>query len=120
MNNSPILTFFINIYNKTAGLDKIKETKVMTGSSDSNLLKPNKVLLRQPILATLKPKSLIDKNSALPTQNKPVSITYEEIGLFPRSFVRVFDRFLKQLFSDVEGLVIEEYRFYRYIILTAF
>lgn len=47
-----------------------------------------------------------------------VSITYEEIGLFPRSFSRVFDRFLKQLFSDVENLVIQEYRFYRYLFLT--
>lgn len=47
-----------------------------------------------------------------------VSITYEEIGLFPRSFNRVFDRFLKQLFFDVENLVIQEYRFYRYLFLT--
>lgn len=47
-----------------------------------------------------------------------VSITYEEIGLFPRSFNRVFDRFFKQLFFDVENLVIQEYRFYRYLFLT--
>lgn len=47
-----------------------------------------------------------------------VSITYEEIGFFPRSFNRVFDRFLKQVFSDVENLVIQEYRFYRYLFLT--
>ena len=47
-----------------------------------------------------------------------VSITYEEIGLFPRSFSRVLDRFLKQIFSDVENLVIQEYRFYRYLFLT--
>jgi hypothetical protein len=47
-----------------------------------------------------------------------VSITYEEIGLFPRSFSRVLDRFLKQLFSDVDNLVIQEYRFYRYLFLT--
>jgi hypothetical protein len=47
-----------------------------------------------------------------------VSITYEEIGLFPRSFSRVFDRFVKQVFSDVENLVIQEYRFYRYLFLT--
>jgi len=47
-----------------------------------------------------------------------VSITYEEIGLFPRSFNRVFDRFLKQIFFDVENLVIQEYRFYRYLFLT--
>lgn len=49
-----------------------------------------------------------------------VSITYEEIGLFPRSFSRVLDRFLKQIFSDVENLVIQEYRFYRYLFLTTF
>nr|ALO21511.1 chloroplast enveloppe membrane protein [Lobochlamys culleus] len=47
-----------------------------------------------------------------------VSITYEEIGLFPRSFNRVFDRFLKQIFADVENLVLQEYRFYRYLFLT--
>jgi hypothetical protein len=47
-----------------------------------------------------------------------VSITYEEIGLFPRSFSRVLDRFLKQIFADVENLVIQEYRFYRYLFLT--
>lgn len=52
------------------------------------------------------------------TKQDNVSITYEEIGLFPRSFSRVLDRFLKQLFSDVENLVIQEYRFYRYLFLT--
>ncbi len=51
-------------------------------------------------------------------KEKVVSITYEEIGLFPRSFSRVIDRFLKQIFSDVENLVIQEYRFYRYLFLT--
>lgn len=55
------------------------------------------------------------KQSAL---SRVVSITYEEIGLFPRSFSRVLDRFLKQVFSDVENLVIQEYRFYRYLFLT--
>jgi hypothetical protein len=51
-------------------------------------------------------------------KDKVLSITYEEIGLFPRSFSRVLDRFLKQLFSDVDNLVIQEYRFYRYLFLT--
>ncbi len=51
-------------------------------------------------------------------KDKVVKITYEEIGLFPRSFSRVLDRFLKQLFSDVDNLVIQEYRFYRYLFLT--
>lgn len=52
------------------------------------------------------------------SKQQVVSITYEEIGLFPRSFNRVFDRFFKQLFSDVENLVVQEYRFYRYLFLT--
>jgi hypothetical protein len=64
-------------------------------------------------------KSVLSKG---PKFRKPspavVSITYEEIGLFPRSFSRVFDRFIKQVFSDVENLVIQEYRFYRYLFLT--
>lgn len=47
-----------------------------------------------------------------------VSVTYEEIGLFPRSFSRVTDRFLQQIFSDVENLIIHEYRFYRYLFFT--
>lgn len=67
------------------------------------------------------------KKSSIPKQNsrfienskqQVVSITYEEIGLFPRSLNRVFDRFFKQLFFDVENLVIQEYRFYRYLFLT--
>jgi hypothetical protein len=37
-------------------------------------------------------------------RTKVVSITYEEIGLFPRSFNRVLDRFIKQVFSDVDNL----------------
>nr|YP_009184890.1 chloroplast enveloppe membrane protein [Jenufa minuta]ALO62939.1 chloroplast enveloppe membrane protein [Jenufa minuta] len=52
------------------------------------------------------------------TKQQVVSITYEDIGLFPRSFNRVFDRFFKQIFADVENLVIQEYRFYRYLFLT--
>jgi hypothetical protein len=59
-------------------------------------------------------QSKIDANS----KQEVVSITYEEIGLFPRSFSRVLDRFLKQVFSEVENLVIQEYRFYRYLFLT--
>jgi CemA family len=57
-------------------------------------------------------------NRAEPPKQEIVSITYEEIGFFPRSFSRVLDRFLKQVFSDVENLVIQEYRFYRYLFLT--
>lgn len=61
-----------------------------------------------------------DKQRQGKDENKQevVSITYEEIGLFPRSFSRVLDRFLKQIFIDVENLVIQEYRFYRYLFLT--
>nr|ALO21250.1 chloroplast enveloppe membrane protein [Chloromonas radiata] len=53
-----------------------------------------------------------------PLKKEKMYFTYEEIGLFPRSFSRVLDRFLKQLFSDVENLVLQEYRFYRYLFLT--
>lgn len=49
-----------------------------------------------------------------------ISVTYEEIGLFPRSFSRVTDRFLQQIFSDVDHLIIHEYRFYRYLFFTTF
>ena len=65
-------------------------------------------------------KTLVSKrdSSYYTDKDKVVSITYEEIGLFPRSFSRVLDRFLKQLFSDVDNLVIQEYRFYRYLFLT--
>jgi hypothetical protein len=68
-----------------------------------------------------KPPKQRNKQTLCATKNntrKVVSITYEEIGLFPRSFNRVFDRFLKQVFSDVENLVLQEYRFYRYLFLT--
>jgi hypothetical protein len=52
------------------------------------------------------------------TKKQPLSIIYEELGLFPRSFNRVLDRFFKQVFSDVETLVLMEYRFYRYLFLN--
>jgi hypothetical protein len=68
------------------------------------------------------PKSDGKKGMILSSTNSKkgevVSVTYEEIGLWPRSFSRVLDRFLKQVFSDVENLVIQEYRFYRYLFLT--
>jgi len=66
------------------------------------------------------PKRKLRLRPHLQASPKPevVSITYEEIGLFPRSFSRVLDRFLKQVFSDVDTLVIQEYRFYRYLFLT--
>lgn len=38
------------------------------------------------------------KGRANSNKSQVVSITYEEIGLFPRSFSRVLDRFFQQLF----------------------
>jgi hypothetical protein len=74
---------------------------------------------------TMKSRQASSKNSRFGTtipgetqKQQVVSITYEEIGLFPRSFNRVFDRFLKQVFFDVENFVIQEYRFYRYLFFT--
>lgn len=67
----------------------------------------------------------VRKNQSYPNSDKAnsnksqvVSITYEEIGLFPRSFSRVLDRFFQQLFSDVDNLIVQEYRFYRFLFLT--
>jgi len=73
-----------------------------------------------PSLNKSKKSSITKQNSRFIENSKQqvVSITYEEIGLFPRSLNRVFDRFFKQLFFDVENLVIQEYRFYRYLFLT--
>jgi hypothetical protein len=59
-------------------------------------------------------------NSTEGNKQDVVSATYEQIGLFPRSFSRVTDRFLQQLFSDVDNLIIHEYRFYRYLFFTTF
>ena len=59
-------------------------------------------------------------NSTETNKQDVVSVTYEEIGLFPRSFSRVTDRFLQQIFSDVDNLIIHEYRFYRYLFFTTF
>ncbi len=85
-------------------------------------------------MASEKANSFLPPSSKGPRKNQPfiapskgvgevskqevVSITYEEIGLFPRSFSRVWDRFFKQVFADVENLVLQEYRFYRYLFLT--
>lgn len=80
----------------------------------------NKQNFKVPNARPLNPSLTGTRPSRLPESSKQqvVSITYEEIGLFPRSFNRVFDRFFKQLFFDVENLVIQEYRFYRYLFLT--
>jgi hypothetical protein len=61
----------------------------------------------------------IDKLMEEQRDGKLVKITYEEIGLFPRSFNRVFDRVLKQILSeDIAELALQEYRLYRYLFLT--
>jgi hypothetical protein len=80
----------------------------------------NKSYTKMSTTKSLTSFTLGNRNSRLSENSKQqvVSITYEEIGLFPRSFNRVFDRFFKQIFFDVENLVIQEYRFYRYLFLT--
>ncbi len=97
----------------------VKNTKGIQNSQ--NLYTENRNA-RQKLFSSLnfQNKSSTNKNSSFLETSKQqvVSITYEEIGLFPRSFNRVFDRFFKQLFFDVENLVIQEYRFYRYLFLT--
>lgn len=94
-----------------------------TYSKYSSLMRAGCLLIKVP-KTKLKTQNLVvtknskRDNSYYTDKDKVVSITYEEIGLFPRSFSRVLDRFLKQLFSDVDNLVIQEYRFYRYLFLT--
>jgi len=85
--------------------------------SKNNETKRSKLGLNNDYDKNQKRFSRLTSVKAAPKQ-EVVSITYEEIGLFPRSFSRVLDRFLKQIFSDVENLVIQEYRFYRYLFLT--
>lgn len=87
------------------------KTNVVRNSSANKTVSSN---LRNGTKSSVNRASRFQEN----TKQQVVSITYEEIGLFPRSFNRVFDRFFKQLFFDVENLVIQEYRFYRYLFLT--
>jgi len=101
-------------------VSSVKNTKGIQNSQNSYTENRN---LRQKLFSSLnfqnKSISTNQNSSFLETSKQQVvSITYEEIGLFPRSFNRVFDRFFKQLFFDVENLVIQEYRFYRYLFLT--
>ena len=95
----------------------------MTNVNSDDFNKLNKKELNKPnLINTTSMSTDISTPNKLKTgdmsKQQVLSITYEEIGLFPRSFNRVFDRFFKQLFSDVENLVIQEYRFYRYLFLT--
>jgi hypothetical protein len=105
--------------NKT--LIKVQNKKHYVLSLNNSLSKNNTGNFS--LLLKHSPRSLVTSvskrdSSYYTDKDKVVSITYEEIGLFPRSFSRVLDRFLKQLFSDVDNLVIQEYRFYRYLFLT--
>ncbi len=79
--------------------------------------KPRQIHMFNP-KSNFDPSSKSTPNSGRPNQYIPVSIAYEDLGLLPRSFNRVFDRFFKQIFDDVESLALEEYRFYRYLFLT--
>jgi len=45
--------------------------------------------------------------------------TLEQTGLIPRSILRTFERFLKQLFPGAEMLVIQEFRISRYQVIVS-
>lgn len=106
------LSNFLNSRKRTnTGFDDIEnEQKNFVNSSSNRSSQPRDTTKKVQNSRTTR----VNENS----KQQVVSITYEEIGLFPRSFNRVFDRFFKQLFFDVENLVIQEYRFYRYLFLT--
>jgi hypothetical protein len=119
----------IFLKNFQAKLSRFFDVNINSSQKESNLSgrENNKdspqVLRSQSVTSGLSARSntsAVNRRTRLNENNKQqiVSITYEEIGLFPRSFNRVFDRFFKQLFFDVENLVIQEYRFYRYLFLT--
>ena len=44
---------------------------------------------------------------------------FEQTGLVPRSIIRTFDRFRKQLFPSANQLVIREFRISRYQVLVS-
>lgn len=46
--------------------------------------------------------------------------SFEQTGLVPRSIIRTFDRFRKQLLPGAEQLVIQEFRLSRYQVLVSF
>ena len=43
----------------------------------------------------------------------------EQTGLIPRSIIRTFERFLKQLLPGAEMLVIQEFRISRYQVIVS-
>jgi hypothetical protein len=116
-NKNPILPIFSLNQNVLENTPSFSDSKASSGFN-------SKFSRFQPHIENKVPKNLEGRfhspKASFSDTPKPqvVSITYEEIGLFPRSFNRVFDRFFKQLFFDVENLVIQEYRFYRYLFLT--
>lgn len=118
-SDSSNTNFTSNTQKDISFFDKLKNTESSTKASVFSAEQSTKLKTRTRFSNSLN-NPLKGKASDLRSKSKDkvVSITYEEIGLFPRSFSRVFDRFLKQIFSDVENLVIQEYRFYRYLFLT--
>lgn len=110
VNTSPFSSN-VNPLENSSKSTPILKPNVVRNSSANKTASSN---LRNVTKSTVNRASRLQEN----TKQQVVSITYEEIGLFPRSFNRVFDRFFKQLFFDVENLVIQEYRFYRYLFLT--
>jgi hypothetical protein len=50
-------------------------------------------------------------------QQAAVEITYEVIGVLPRSFGRLYFRLINQVFSNVANLVMQEYKLARYLFL---
>nr|YP_009364060.1 chloroplast envelope membrane protein [Pediastrum duplex]AQU64408.1 chloroplast envelope membrane protein [Pediastrum duplex] len=109
--------------NSQSNIPKQQNSKLYSNSEVFNENLNSESSFNRKKFSSLREKEKLNKSSSKSrfietSKQQVVSITYEEIGLFPRSFNRVFDRFFKQLFFDVENLVIQEYRFYRYLFLT--
>nr|YP_009184941.1 chloroplast enveloppe membrane protein [Hafniomonas laevis]ALO63028.1 chloroplast enveloppe membrane protein [Hafniomonas laevis] len=118
--NQPKFSVLISQFQ--TGLENIK--KNLTGSSPLDNLDPQKGKKRSNARNSTRDgqrgtSRYIEKLMEQQRDGKLVKITYEEIGLFPRSFNRVFDRLLKQILSeDIAELALQEYRLYRYLFLT--
>lgn len=118
--NQPKFSFLISQFQ--SGLDNIK--KNLTGSStlDNLDVQTGKKQINGRNSTSEEQRGTsryMDKLVEQQRDGKLVKITYEEIGLFPRSFNRVFDRLLKQILSeDIAELALQEYRLYRYLFLT--
>lgn len=118
--NQPKFSLLISQFQ--SGLENIK--KNLTGSSSLDNVDTQKGKKRSNARNTTRDgqrgtSRYIEKLMEQQRDGKLVKITYEEIGLFPRSFNRVFDRLLKQILSeDIAELALQEYRLYRYLFLT--